>query len=142
MILNFSEIFAFLILILSVTTFAQTATELDTLNAFRLSIPEEILEYQFSSDNYLNDINRTFPNKSPLNDSSLVWLQARMMIGSFSNQQNDFGISASKMIDPMFNCYLESQKFATLRTILATVQAGGVAYLAYKHIKKYGFLKK
>jgi hypothetical protein len=28
---------------------------------------------------------------------------------------------------------------STLYTILGTVQVGGVAYLAYRHIKKYGF---
>ncbi|MBX2992071.1 MAG: hypothetical protein KF749_13015 [Bacteroidetes bacterium] len=28
---------------------------------------------------------------------------------------------------------------STLRTILGTVQLGGVAYLAYRHLKKYGF---
>jgi len=29
----------------------------------------------------------------------------------------------------------------SIRTILGAVQAGGAAYIAYRHIKKYGFLK-
>ena len=46
------------------------------------------------------------------------------------------------MLGPLYNNYLESQKLATLKAILGSVQVGAVAYLAYKHIKKYGFLKK
>lgn len=33
---------------------------------------------------------------------------------------------------------LKEDEFKTLRSILGSVQLGGVAYLAYKHIKKYG----
>ncbi|MBA4312725.1 MAG: hypothetical protein C0417_08855 [Chlorobiaceae bacterium] len=32
----------------------------------------------------------------------------------------------------------KQEELRTLRTILGTVQLGGVAYLAYRHIKKYG----
>ena len=33
---------------------------------------------------------------------------------------------------------LKEDELKTLRSILGSVQLGGVAYLAYKHIKKYG----
>ena len=33
------------------------------------------------------------------------------------------------------------EKLKTLNAVLGTVQLGGVMYLAYKHVKKYGFLK-
>ena len=33
---------------------------------------------------------------------------------------------------------LKEEELKTLRAILGSVQLGGVAYLAYKHIKKYG----
>lgn len=37
---------------------------------------------------------------------------------------------------------MESEaRLRTLRTVLGTVQVGGVAYLAYRHIKKYGLFK-
>ena len=32
----------------------------------------------------------------------------------------------------------KQEELRTLRTILGTVQLGGVAYLAYRHLKKYG----
>ena len=77
-----------------------------------------------------------------LNDSSSAWMRARMMIDQFSKNDEMLSNSASKMINPMYNDYLESQKLATLKAILGSVQVGAVAYLAYKHLKKYGFLKK
>ena len=33
------------------------------------------------------------------------------------------------------------EKNSALYTVLGTVQLGGVAYLAYRHVKKYGFFK-
>ena len=36
------------------------------------------------------------------------------------------------------NELLEQEKTKTLRTILGSISMGGAAYLAYKHIKKYG----
>ena len=33
---------------------------------------------------------------------------------------------------------VKEEEFKTLRLVLGYVQVGGVAYLAYKHIKKYG----
>jgi hypothetical protein len=38
-----------------------------------------------------------------------------------------------------FRLQMESEaRLRTLRTVLGTVQVGGVAYLAYRYIKKYG----
>ena len=47
--------------------------------------------------------------------------------------QQDFGIASAWK-----NEVLKQQEYKTLRTILGSIQAGGVAYLAYRHIKKYG----
>lgn len=35
----------------------------------------------------------------------------------------------------------EEERMRTLYTVLGTVQVAGVAYLAYRHVKKYGVLK-
>lgn len=122
--------------------FAQNKTELDTLSAFNVSIPNEVLEYQFQEPSFLNEISRLSLSKMFINDSSTVWMRTRMMIGGINNQEELFNNSSSNMLSPLYNNYLESQKLATLKAILGSVQLGAVAYLAYKHIKKYGFLKK
>ncbi len=53
-------------------------------------------------------------------------------------------IAKSQPIDIMLPLRLQmasEKKLGTLRTILATVQIGGVAYLAYEHIRKHGLFK-
>jgi hypothetical protein len=139
--INFKKILFFIFFVLSSFLSAQNKTEIDTLRAFELSVPPEIFEYQLENQNYLSDINSSFFKKSFLNDSSSVWLCAKTMIGSFDNQDEIFSDAASKMTAPMFNDYLNSQKLATLKAILGSVQVGAAAYFAYRHIKKYGFLK-
>lgn len=47
-----------------------------------------------------------------------------------------------KMTSSLYQKYLEDSKFNPIRYVLGAMQTGAVAYLAYKHIKKYGFLKK
>jgi hypothetical protein len=139
--INFRKIFIPIFLIFSSFLWAQNKTEVDTLRAFELSVPPEIFEYQLENQNYLSNINTSFFRKSFLKDSSSAWLSAKIMIGNFNSQDDGFSDAASKMTAPMFNYYLDSQKFATLKAILGSVQVGAVTYLAYRHIKKYGFLK-
>ena len=58
---------------------------------------------------------------------------ASPMLSLSWESQPDFGI-ASAWKDEV----LKQKEYKTLRTILGSIQAGGVAYLAYRHIKKYG----
>jgi hypothetical protein len=45
------------------------------------------------------------------------------------------------LLNPLYQEFVSSQSMKELRYILGMVQMGGVAYLAYEHIKKYGFLQ-
>jgi len=140
--ISISKILILLICVAAPLSFGQSKTELDTLNSFKLSIPLEVLEYNINNDLYLNRINSSILNYPTFIDSSSVWIQARMMAGNFINAQEGFENKAEKMTNPKLNSYYDSQKLATLKTILSSVQVGDVQYIAYKHIKKYGFLKK
>ena len=42
---------------------------------------------------------------------------------------------------PYYNSYLESTKIDPIRYVLGLVQTAAVGYMAYRHIKKYGFWK-
>ena len=42
---------------------------------------------------------------------------------------------------PFYNSYLESTKIDPIRYILGLAQTAAVGYMAYRHIKKYGFWK-
>lgn len=141
-IINSEKIIFFLCFFSGLVVFAQNKVELDTLRAFQFAIPPEIMEYQFNDPEIINELNSLSFNKMLIKDSSSVWMQTRMMIGLLSSQSNLWDNSSSKLLSPLYNSYLETQKLATLKAILGSVQVGAVAYLAYKHIKKYGFLKK
>jgi hypothetical protein len=44
-------------------------------------------------------------------------------------------------LSPLERKYHEDSKFNPIKYVLGAAQVGAVGYLAYKHIKKYGFLK-
>lgn len=56
-----------------------------------------------------------------------------------------FSISSANEMNhyllPFYNCYLENSKIDPVRYVLGLAQAAAVGYMAYRHIKKYGFWK-
>jgi hypothetical protein len=73
---------------------------------------------------------RTIPDNTPyyLNQSPVISLQS----SSWKLQQN-------LNLSPIWKLELAKQEeYKTLRTILGSIEAGGVAYLTYLHFKKYG----
>lgn len=77
-------------------------------------------------------------------DSGDAWLRMRIMINSgYFNQETETSANAgTEMLRPLYNNYLDSQKLKTLKYILGMAQVSAVGYMAYQHIKKYGFLKR
>ena len=142
MISDFKKILFLILFTLTFKIFAQEKSAIDTSASFNFSIPHEILDYQINNPNSIPEYNKFSLNKYLTGDTSSIWMRARMMIGKFNNTPGESGMSPQQMMAPSYNCYLESQKLSALRTVLGAVQVGAVGYLAYKHIKKYGFLKK
>ncbi len=114
----------------------------ETLRSFRLEIPPEIIDYQLSEFYFLDNPNRLFLNPSLMNDSTSLWIKTRIQLGAFSNRPLINANSASDLLNPLYQKYLDSQGMKTMNSILGSVSVGATAYLAYKHLKKYGFLKK
>jgi hypothetical protein len=71
-------------------------------------------------------------------DPNTVWLRTSLALSNTENPGNEF---SPHFLSPLEKQYLENSKFDPVRYALGMVQAGAVGYLAYKHIKKYGFLK-
>lgn len=46
------------------------------------------------------------------------------------------------ILTPLQEKYADLQSMKTLKSILGAVQLSAVGYLAYLHLKKYGFLKR
>ena len=65
-----------------------------------------------------------------------------MQLGEITNQdagQNNF---QTNILKPLQDKYAGMQSMKELKYILGTVQVSAVGYLAYLHLKKYGFLKR
>jgi hypothetical protein len=71
-------------------------------------------------------------------DPQTVWLRTLLAIGNTNNPGSDTRVH---YLSPLYTQYIEESKFNPVRYILGMAQVGAVGYLAYKHIKKYGFLK-
>ncbi|MEO8230749.1 MAG: hypothetical protein ABI638_00585 [Ignavibacteriota bacterium] len=71
-------------------------------------------------------------------DPQTVWLRTSLAIANTENTNQNF---SPYFLAPLQREYYEDSKFDPIRSILGMAQAGAVGYLAYKHIKKYGFLK-
>lgn len=73
------------------------------------------------------------------NNPSTIWLRTELFI--MNNSQSDLGDINTHFTSPLYQQYLRDSEFDMLKYVLGTVQAGVVGYMAYKHIKKYGFWK-
>jgi hypothetical protein len=71
---------------------------------------------------------------------STIWLRTELLV-SYNNLQSGVGEINTHFTSPLYQQYLKDSEFDMVRYILGTVQAGAVGYMAYKHIKKYGFWK-
>jgi len=91
----------------------------------------------------LNRLNNMQPHASFLKDTSLIWIRTRMQMKGFIFEQDPMKSNfQTSIINPLQQQYLGSQKMSVLNYMLSMVQAGAFGYLAYEHLRKYGFLKK
>ena len=78
-----------------------------------------------------------------LNDSSSIWIRTRMQLAGNINQQDEIQNNLQlNILNPLQEKYTDLQSMKELKYILGAVQLSAVGYLAYLHLKKYGFLKR
>ena len=98
------------------------------------------LNYKFDDLIHFNNPD-IFPNNLPPHDNpSTIWLRTELALSS----SLPFGEKAETdrhFTSILYQQYLEDSKFDPVRYVLGMAQLGAVGYLAYKHIKKYGFWK-
>lgn len=73
-------------------------------------------------------------------DKSTLQLRTEMIISQ--SLRNNFNSEGNDLyfLSPLYEKYLEESKFNPVRYVLGMAQLGAVGYLAYRHIKKYGFI--
>ncbi len=75
-----------------------------------------------------------------LNDENFVSLKLMALNRSQKLTVNSAALPQN-ILAPLYNSYMENQKFSMVRTILGMTQTAAAGYLAYRHIKKYGLFK-
>ena len=111
----------------------------DTVYRYRGIIPP--VEFQYDLNRfYRQPLTDQIPIDVLLNENpSTVWLKTEMLISNYSSSdENKFD---AYFTSPLHKQFLEDSEFDMIRYVLAMAQLGAVAYMAYRHIKKYGFLK-
>ncbi len=98
------------------------------------------LSYKFDEFDFYRDLTKPILDFNV--DSSTAKLSLKTMVEmsnsfSFNNENRTPGYLHSILYEE----YVEKSKFNPVRTALGLIQAGAVGYLAYQHIKKWGFIK-
>jgi hypothetical protein len=112
----------------------------DSVLRFQGIIPP--VEYQYDmSEFYIAPLFNQIPDEVLFEDnSSTVWLRTELLLSN-RNMLTENGEVNTHFTSPLYQQYLKDSEFDMVRYVLGTVQAGAVAYMAYRHIKKYGFWK-
>lgn len=136
----------FWIFLLSCIVFAQTdrperISPNDSTSKFmginpRINIPDQVYEldlkfkYWQQQSSFLTEGNK-----------SNLWLRTEMALSSPGGFTPDDLITNGDFSAPLYERYQENQKFNPLFYVLGMAQTAAVGYMAYQHIKKYGFFK-
>ena len=98
--------------------------------------------FDLSDDYIIDDFNRLKFLSYTAPDSSSIWMSARHQLSGMLNRDNWGSDVKSNILNPLSQQYSASQRMKEFKSVLAAIQVGAVGYLAYQHLKKYGFLKK
>ncbi|MCX6169778.1 MAG: hypothetical protein NTX65_10580 [Ignavibacteriales bacterium] len=132
-----------LLLIFTVPVLGQTKVDSLRRTETPLTFSSYFNPYNNLSDTYFfSELNNLRINSYSIDDSASIWMRTRMQLSGMYDRNNLSRGMQSNFLDALSQQYTASQSLKTLRNILGAVQVGAVGYLAYQHLKKYGFLKK
>jgi hypothetical protein len=79
-------------------------------------------------------------NNLPINkDPNTKWLWTKAILSNFNQSSDQQTANLNNMLSLQYGQFINDSKFNPFRYALGMAQLGAVGYLAYKHIKKYGF---
>ena len=112
----------------------------DSTYRFQGIVPPVEFKYDLN-ELYGNPIVNQLEEDILFNDNpSTIWLRTELLV---SNQNDSFGRNDINIhfTSPFYQQYLKDSEFDMVRYILGAAQVNAVAYMAYRHIKRYGFWK-
>jgi len=128
------------VLLLSVLAAAQIENK-DSVEIINSPQPVENIISKFDELEFYRELNSMKINIPINNDTNTVWLWTSYALSKSGFENQDYGKTLSNVSRFLYNEYMEESKFNPVKYALGLAQAGAVGYLAYMHIKKYGFLR-
>ena len=112
----------------------------DSTHRFKGIIPP--VEFQYNLDEiFSKPITSKIPEDVLFdNNPSTIWLRTELYISNNSEEFSRDKIN-THFTSPLYQQYLKDSEFDMFRYVLGVAQTSAVAYMAYRHIKKYGFWK-
>ena len=100
------------------------------------------VEFQYDMNEiFSKPISNQVPEDVLFDDNpSTVWLRTQLLISNNTGQSGG-GEITTHFTSPLYQQYLKDSEFDMFRYVLGVAQASAVGYMAYRHIKKYGFWK-
>jgi hypothetical protein len=100
------------------------------------------VEFQYDMNQiFSKPISNQIPEDVLFDDNpSTVWLRTQLLISNNVAQSGN-GEITTHFTSPLYQQYLRDSEFDMFRYVLGIAQASAVGYMAYRHIKKYGFWK-
>ncbi len=98
------------------------------------------INYSFDKLYWNQSLNPFELNRPLYTDSSTIWLRTELAL-NYSSFQGSRIETDYHFTSPLYQQYQEGSKFNMVRYILGMAQLTAAGYIAYRHLKKYGFLK-
>ncbi|NNG26537.1 MAG: hypothetical protein HKM87_03360 [Ignavibacteriaceae bacterium] len=115
----------------------ETVALKDSVLRYQGFIPPIDINYQFDDKFLYNNPEQFVPEFPLYDDSSTIWLRTELALSSsipFAKKKDQEHFTLA-----LYQQHLQDSKFDMVRYVLGMAQLSAVGYLAYKHIKKYGF---
>jgi len=112
----------------------------DSIYRYQGIIP--LVEFQYNlNEIFSKPISNQVPEDVLFDDNpSTIWLRTQLLLSNNVTQSGSGEIN-THFTSPLYQQYLRDSEFDMFRYILGVAQASAVGYMAYRHIKKYGFWK-
>ena len=100
------------------------------------------VEYQYDmSEFYVAPLLNQIPDEVLFEDnSSTVWLRTELLLSNRNLLTENDEVN-THFTSPLYQQHLKDSEFDMVSYVLGIAQTSAVAYMAYRHIKKYGFWK-
>lgn len=138
-----NKIFSILIclILISQNCFGQEKTNDTTKQTISQYEKSSEIQTQFYKFKLNYELNNAGFNKNLTNNPNTIWLWTSYSLSSNNFSKTFSDHTPSNILSPLYLQYMEESKFDPVRYVLKMAEFGAVGYLAYRHIKKYGFWK-